>query len=266
MIKAGLVSISFRDLPVAAVAAAAAEAGLRSVEWGGDVHVPHGDLKAAAAAKAVCADLGLETAAYGSYYRAGESPAQGLEFGTVLETAVALGAPTIRVWAGALGSAVADAAYRDLVAADLRRAADMASAAGVDVGVEYHGGTLTDDDSSARALLRKVGNLAAYWQPPVGMSPEMRKRSLAAVLGRLANLHVFHWRGTERLPLAEGRGEWVEYLRMAAADGRGRHALLEFAKDDSPGQMAADAKVLLGILEEVEIIPTKMRTGLQKSV
>ena len=48
---------------------------------------------------------GLTVAAYGSYYKAGHSEAAGLPFPQVLDTALALGAPVIRVWAGPAGSA-----------------------------------------------------------------------------------------------------------------------------------------------------------------
>ena len=43
MIKIGLVSISFRDLFPKQIVDMVAEVGLDAIEWGGDVHVPHGD-------------------------------------------------------------------------------------------------------------------------------------------------------------------------------------------------------------------------------
>jgi hypothetical protein len=53
-------------------------------------------------------EAGLQIAAYGSYYRLGTGQ---LPFQSVLETAISLGAPTIRVWAGTVGSRDADSAF-----------------------------------------------------------------------------------------------------------------------------------------------------------
>ena len=43
----GLLSVTFRHLPFERIIELAAEAGLDGIEWGGDVHVPPGDLKQA---------------------------------------------------------------------------------------------------------------------------------------------------------------------------------------------------------------------------
>src|SRR6185312_13188931 len=100
MISPGLVSITFRALTPAEVIALARQAGLRGIEWGGDIHVPHGNGARAREVKEMTAEAGLTVAAYGSYYRAGQADSSGLTFDAVLETALELGAPLIRVWAG----------------------------------------------------------------------------------------------------------------------------------------------------------------------
>src|SRR5690242_18609852 len=102
MVYSGLVSVTFRQLPPQQIVELAAQGGLAAIEWGGDVHVPHGELQTARRVLERTRQAGLQVAAYGSYYRVGVSPAQGLAFESVLETALALQAPTIRVWAGQL--------------------------------------------------------------------------------------------------------------------------------------------------------------------
>ena len=74
----GLVSISFRSNSVEEIAKAAQSAGLEAIEWGGDVHVPHGDIAAARRAAEISAKYGLKTVHYGSYYKIGYS---GNQFG-----------------------------------------------------------------------------------------------------------------------------------------------------------------------------------------
>jgi len=115
MMIPGLVSITFRELPPEQIISLATEAGLGSIEWGGDVHVPHGDLKSAQRVARLTADAGLEVSAYGSYYRAAGRQSTGVDFESVYKTALALGAPIIRVWAGGVGSSRADAAVREAV-------------------------------------------------------------------------------------------------------------------------------------------------------
>jgi 3-dehydroshikimate dehydratase len=81
MIRSGLVSITFRQLSPAEIAALAAQAGLEAIERGGDV-------EEARAVRRTTEDAGLQVAAYGAYYRVGhEEPCP---FAEVLETAVAL--------------------------------------------------------------------------------------------------------------------------------------------------------------------------------
>ncbi len=98
----GLVSVTFRQLSVQDIVNLTARAGLDAIEWGGDVHVPHGDLNAARAARIATEHAGLRVAAYGSYYRAGHADTGPFE--DVLASAVELGAPCIRIWAGRQGS------------------------------------------------------------------------------------------------------------------------------------------------------------------
>ena len=88
-VRTGLVSVTFRQLAVEEVVEVAAQAGLAAIEWGGDVHVPLGDLPAARKARALCEDHGLAVAAYGSYLRAGSVDRE--EIRTAVNTAAELG-------------------------------------------------------------------------------------------------------------------------------------------------------------------------------
>jgi len=254
----GLVSVTFRALTPRTIVDITASAGLAGIEWGGDIHVPHGDLERAREVGRMTRDAGLAIAAYGSYYTVGKPEAEGMSFGNVLDTAIALGAPLIRVWAGNRGSADADDAYRHMVADETCRIAAAAAAAKLEVAFEFHGGTLTDSTASAAALLAATAKAGArcYWQPPVGWSTAERAEALRVVMPHLSNLHVYQWNEAhDRRPLAEGETEWLSYLKAAAATAgnhnRQRWALLEFVRQDDPAQFAEDAAVLLRLLERV---------------
>lgn len=255
--RPGLVSVTFRHLAPAEIIQTAKQAGLAVIEWGGDVHVPPGDNKHARAVAAMVREAGLETACYGSYYRVGHEGEGGKPtFAAVLETAVALGAPCIRVWAGALGSADADDAYFARVCADANRIASLAELKGIRIAFEFHGGTINDTAAAARRFFAALPhqNIFSLWQPLPSLDDAARIESLRAVLPRLAHVHVFHWLPgdpVDRRPLAEGVGVWREWLGLMHEAGHRPDTLLEFVRGDDVSCLSAEAAVLRDLLAPV---------------
>jgi sugar phosphate isomerase/epimerase len=252
--RLGLVSVTFRQLSAEQIIEVAKSAGLQVLEWGGDVHVPAGDTRRAREVAALTREAGLETICYGSYYRVGHEGEGGQPgFSAVLETAVALGAPSIRVWAGTRGSEAADGAYFIRVCDDANRIADLAAAQGVRIAFEFHGGTLNDRAGAAAKFLETLShsNIDTLWQPLVSLDAGEHDRSLQVVLPRLAHVHVFHWLPgdpIDRRPLAEGAPLWRDWFATMRGGGRRPDALFEFCRGDDPGQLAADAAVLRGLV------------------
>jgi 3-dehydroshikimate dehydratase len=242
----GLVSITFRSLSPQEIVDLVVRAQLTGIEWGGDVHVPHGDESIARFVRSLTEDAGLRVAAYGSYYRVGHSETGPFE--AVLSSAVALGAPRIRVWAGTQGTDTADDAYFAQVVEDSRRIADLAAAEEIAVVYEFHRNTLTDTNAAARRLLEAVDhpNVGSYWQPPRGYTIAENLAGLDAVLPWLAGVHAFNWHGTtyERLPLADAAEDWTYYLSKAESRGRDLYALIEFVRGDAAAQFLDDAAAL----------------------
>jgi sugar phosphate isomerase/epimerase len=256
-IALGLCSVTFRALSPAAIIALAGEAGIAGVEWGADKHVPAGDLRRASEIAARCRDCGLAVASYGSYIEAGKD---GQDFSAVLDSAAALGAPNIRVWAGqrGVGSAAASPAQRSAAAEALRMMAARAAASGITLSLEFHPNTLTDTAVSARALIAAVehANLYSYWQPRPGIALPEALAELAVLGDDLAHLHVFAWTmKRERLALAEQAALWRPVLGRSHALPRRaklqRYAMLEFVADDDPAAFRHDATTLAAWLEEM---------------
>lgn len=253
MLKAGLLSVTFRKYSPEQIIAIAEQAELSALEWGGDIHLPPGRLQEARRLSRQCGEAGIDCAAYGSYYRAGE-PDQP-DFHSVADTALALGAPTIRVWAGARGSAEADDEYRRAVWNDAARICRIAEEKQLTVTFEFHGGTLTDSLPSLLALRRAADSPAfrSGWQPAVNAAPQQRRAELREVLPFLSTVHVFHWLpGGLRMPLADGEPEWREYLRILARSGRDIPVMLEFVRDDSARQLSADARTLKKMIAAID--------------
>jgi 3-dehydroshikimate dehydratase len=237
--------VTYRGLSAGEVVALAAGAGLRAIEWGGDIHAPPGDLGRLRDVREMTAEHGLSVASYGSYFRAG--PHGYDEFAPVLAAAVVLGAPRVRIWAGALGSAEADADAVRAVVASTRLVAHLAAGQGVELGFEFHRNTLTDSVASTERLLDAVDapNVRTYWQPPVGLPEAEAVAGLTTLLDRVCALHVFSWwPGTTRLPLADRTSLWRAVFAVAAGAGRTMDALLEFVPDDAPEVLAGEAGTL----------------------
>jgi sugar phosphate isomerase/epimerase len=257
MIYGGLVSITFRKLSVEEIVALVKKSGLSGIEWGGDVHVPVGYIEEAERVCALTESAGLKVAAYGSYYRAGVSENEGMEFASVLETAVALGAPVIRVWAGNKASDDIAREERNAIVDDLKRICNMAEEKAIGVSCEYHCNTLTDTTESAVRLLEELkgSNVKFYWQPPNGQSLEYCFDGFEKVAENVTNIHTFHWAVEDgkniRKPLADGRGLWIKYLALAAKIEGERFALIEFVENDEPDNFIADAKILKSWLDKV---------------
>jgi 3-dehydroshikimate dehydratase len=249
--RPGLVSVTFRLLPPEQIVQMVSRAGLAGIEWGGDVHVPHGDLARARDVARMTHAAGLEVAAYGSYYRVHRSEEEGLSFPRVLDTARELGAPCIRVWAGTVDGDAADEAHWAAVVDESLRIADLAAEAQIRIAVEFHGGTLTSTNATTQKFLERAAhlNLWSLWQPLHGAPVEENVAGIGIIGPRLQHAHVFHWWPTprERYPLAAGAERWAEYIR-ALRQTPARWALLEFVKGDAPEQFEQDAATLLALL------------------
>ncbi len=255
----GLTSVTFRNLSVDEIIKLALQGGLEGIEWGGDIHVPPGNPDSARETGEKTRKAGLKVLSYGSYFRlCAQEDASGA-FLPVLESAKALGAPNIRIWAGQLPPQKADEAYYERAAHELKQICSLASEQGLLVSLEYHRGTLTETSDSALKLLKASGfpngcpNLRTYWQPNPDISHEENARELSEIQPYLSNIHVFHWTPHARHALEEGLEMWRSYVKsisLAAGIGAAieNHYILEFVKDDAPQQFLEDADFLLKLL------------------
>lgn len=230
------------------------KAGLDGIEWGGDIHVPHGDIKQANEVCRMTKAEGLEIASYGSYYKVGCGARNQVEFEAVIETAVALQAPVVRVWAGDKASGEADETFWNEVVKDSVNIAELAQKAGVKVAFEYHEDTLTDTSESACRLLNEINhkNMGSYWQTHMESDHEARLEGLIRVAPWILNVHIFSWINNQRAALAESAGQWKEYMEIIRRIDSVRYCMIEFVKDNCPDQFLSDAETLKHLLEKDE--------------
>lgn len=239
--KTGIVSISFRKFSPEEILAAAKNAGLDAVEWGGDVHSPHGNLEVAEKIRKLTEEHGLYTSEYGSYYAIGQSE-PGL-FTEAVKSATALGTKTIRVWPGMNKSSdtFSNEEYEKYVA-DARRICDEAP--DFTIALECHPNSLTDEYHTALAFLSDVGrdNLKMMWQPNQYRPLSYNLDAIKALLPYIVAVHVFSWKRKERLPLAAGEDAWREYIKLLSANDL--HYMLEFMHDGKLETLEETAKTL----------------------
>ncbi|WGF87527.1 sugar phosphate isomerase/epimerase family protein [Marinivivus vitaminiproducens] len=252
----GLCSVTFRRLEPAAIVAIARAAGLRAIEWAGDVHVRPGDLATARSVRAVTENAGLTVASYGSYVAPPEDGPDG--FGAVIDTAAALGTSNIRIWPGTRGRASTTYAEADRrrATAGIAALADMAEQRGVTVALEHHPDSLTDTTESAERLVGNVASSALYlyWQPRPGLPLDEALAEIGRLGRHVSHLHVFAWdRSKTRYPLASQADYWRRIIAALPATrwpGR-RYAMLEFVAGDAPERLAEDAATLADVLASV---------------
>lgn len=247
-LKCGLCSVTFRGKSVEEVLALVKHAGLESIEWGGDVHVPPDlDPQRVREIRARTEDAGVTIASYGSYFHIIEGSSHNTHSWTqTMDVAELLGTSTLRLWCGGGDSCQADdALFRE--AAD--RAIEVAEAADkrhLTLAFEYHRGGLTDTAESTFKLLRCVDrpNLKTYYQTDGAPTSEAAVEDLKMLLPHLANLHCFYYPDGQRCLLEEGRDFWTPIVQYLKEAGHACHLLLEFVKDDAEESFLRDAAAL----------------------
>ena len=254
MLKSGLCSVSFRKLKVDEIIKVCKKAKLDAIEWGGDVHVPVGNLKLAKSIGNKTRKNGLITYSYGSYFRSRDPK----EFKKISDTAKALGAKVIRIWAGEKPSKeFNEKEFKQLVKV-INDCAKIANGNKQIICFEYHYHTYNDYRKSSLKLLKAINkkNVRTYWQPQYWDDQCSKKLnykhnidSIKALAPYVINFHVYNWVGyTKRYSLKLIKSEFKKYLSSSKNNG---YAYLEFFKNDDVKECYKDAKVLNEILKEL---------------
>lgn len=241
----GLCSVTFRHLKVDEIIDFATKAKLSRIEWGSDIHVPSGNYEIAKEVALKMEEANLVTSAYGSYYKLGDSEEYHAEFSSLLETAIRLKAPKIRVWAGSMASSKISPTRCDEMIAELKDICKMAGAKDISVVLEFHRNSLNDNAQSCINIMEKADctNLSTYWQINPTVEHSNRIKELTEIKKYVSGVHVYHWgEHNIRFSLKEGDDIWKDY--KAIVDDIEIDYLLEFVKDDTIEQGLKDAKYL----------------------
>ena len=254
MIKAGLCSVTFRAKSPKEIINLAVKAGIHSIEWASDAHVYEGNVALAEEVRKMTEDAGLEVSSYGSYYRLGMKN----DIIPYLESAKALGAPEIRVWAGYNPSYYHLFDARQALVQEAKEISRKAAEYGITISTECHANTLTDTLESLIRYMFEVNepNFCTYWQALDHIPDNEQLHVLKTIYttGKLTNLHVYHFdffgADCEQKLLSEAYDKWLERLMIFGDDSATRHAMLEFVRDGSEENFMADSETLLKLVNE----------------
>ncbi len=247
--SAGLVSVSFRRHSPREILEAMKMAGLSCVEWGSDVHAPCRDSERLEELAELQREMGIICSSYGTYFRLGEAPVEELE--AYAAAAKRLGTSVLRLWCGSKSGATLAREARQALVADCLRAAELAEKQGVTLCMECHKGTFTEDPKDAVWLMEEIDSprFRMYWQPFQWQDAEQNLRNAEMIAPYCKNIHVFHWKGAQKLPLAEAAEEWRSYLQCFSGT---QTLLLEFMPGDKIEELAAEAEALRKIIGELK--------------
>ncbi|MBO7169917.1 MAG: sugar phosphate isomerase/epimerase [Clostridia bacterium] len=243
----GVVSISFRGHTPEEILQAAKAAGLSWVEWGSDVHAPCHDQERLCEIVALQKKYDVRCSSYGTYFRLGETPIE--ELVHYVRAAQKLGTDILRLWCGGKSGKDMTEEEREALLVECRRAAEIAEANGAILCMECHQNTFTERPDDALWLMRSVDSrhFRMYWQPFQWQDAEQNLKNAEMIGPYAEHIHVFHWKGRERFPLAEAVAEWRSYLEKFSLP---RTLLLEFMPNDEIGALAEEARALKTIIGE----------------
>lgn len=240
----GLVSVSFRDRAPEEILKEMARAGLTHIEWGSDVHAPATD--AARLHELVCLQqqYGITCSSYGTYFRLGKTPMT--ELPAYIAAAKILGTDILRLWCGTKSGADTTEEEKAALLAECKEAAAIAARAGVTLCMECHRKTFTERTMDAVWLMEELNSphFQMYWQPFQWQTVRENCENAQKIAPFAGHIHVFHWKGDEKLPLGEAVAQWQAYLAHFSAP---RTLLLEFMPDGRLETLCREADALRAI-------------------
>lgn len=243
--KLGLVSVSFRDRTPEDILKEMQRAGLSCIEWGSDVHAPCTDRARLREIAALQAQYGIRCASYGTYFRFGKTPIAELE--DYIAAAGILGTDILRLWCGTKSGAEMTDEEKSALLAECRAAAEIAAREGVTLCMECHKKTFTERPSDAIRLMEQVDSphFRMYWQPFQWQTVSENVENAKKIAPFTTHIHVFNWRGEDKLPLADAVPEWLMYLQPFSTP---RTLLLEFMPDGRLESLCREADALRSII------------------
>ena len=132
---------------------------------------------------------------------------------------------------------------RDALLSVCRQAAEIAEANQVTLCMECHRKTFTENPDDAVWLMQSVNSpyFRMYWQPFQWQNANQNLENAKKIAPYAKRIHVFHWKGDQKLRLADSIAEWQAYLNCFSVP---RTLLLEFMPGGTIEELANEALAL----------------------
>lgn len=150
--RLGLCSVTFRKKSAAQVVEIAKKAGIRYIEWGGDVHITN--IEEARIIKSVCDNEDIKISSYGSYFNCMDYDES--KWREICRIAKKMDAESIRVWLGKKNSEITSEKEYNILISNTRKMCDIAAEYKLLVCPECHDNTFNNNTD---AILRFIGEL-----------------------------------------------------------------------------------------------------------
>ena len=252
MIHLGLCSVTFRERSAEEVIEIVKANNLEAIEWGGDVHVPP-ETASSRVAEIVsqCRSAGIAIPSYGSYFNVLDHNPE--DFAPVLETAHALGAGAIRIWAGWVRPEEMSPEQFEKITSTSRQVAEAASVKNIRVAFEFHDNTPTEGGDNVLKILNKAAhpNLYTYFQTVHPNDYQESLSNLEKVYPKLDYVHVQNNDGENFYALTDFRDIWSGILSFLVKKNYDGYLFFEFNKDNSTEQLAEDLKLIRELMAQV---------------
>jgi sugar phosphate isomerase/epimerase len=252
--KPGIATIALRKYDIFSAISIAAKAGFQGIEiWGKPPHTPQPvDWEYEKAIARNVEENCLQVSMFGSYVNTADDEWKDKAKQNIRICKI-LGAPIMRIWAGNIEPKDADGAYWSETIFRLKELCKMGEDAGIKMGVEMHGGTLTATIAGCERLLQEVNhpNLKFNLQF-TDFTPTEFFPALPIFGPHIVNIHAQNWRITnhngqqhrEISLIEEGEIDYLEVLTQLAKYNFDGFIEVEFLKGENESE-----KILLESLE-----------------
>ena len=244
----GLVSISYRKASAEQIVRLCERHNLMEIEWGGDMHVPHGNIKEAGRIAKLCRDAGISIVSYGAYCDPATFHENGLDFSPLADTALALGAPILRCWCGEQASKrgirITQQVYDDMVSNSVKMSRECQKK-GIKISYEYVYDSVkalfnTQRHMAAQRFLEDAAheNTYSHWQQR-GVGEDNLEGLRYLIANNLltivhANFHEADATTTPEQSIAKRKNDWPFYRKLLETYDRPYSILVETCTDDDP--------------------------------
>jgi 3-dehydroshikimate dehydratase len=254
MIRLGLSSQAFPAMATKDILKLAVDAGLEGVEWAAESHLVPGDIKAAQSLMMETLWARLAVVSYSALYRVHPGSEAGLGFESLLDTAQALHAPILRIFAGSQPWSRLGSEARAGLVAELRRLGDLADSRGITVCLSLSRGTALEDYAAAEGLLGELAHpfVRLAWEAMPGGAQEEATGALERLRGQTSLLLARH---SDRLgrssPLGDEAEAWqrrlASFLSGETEPKMSRFVLLGRIGGGEEARLKEDAAFLAGL-------------------